>query len=117
MTPIATTAYLTGSHKLPAGAVPLASDKPASSICQTPAGRWIRWWPGTRSIEALPPAIQASVIAALTAHFGGRQKFADALEVNVRTIDAWKRCVQTLPVRAAEQIARLLAQEPTPTKP
>lgn len=109
MTPITTTPYLAGRHKLPAGAVPLATDQPASLICQTAPGRWIRWWPGTRSIESLPPAIQAAVIQTLTAHFGGRKKFAAALEVNVRTVDAWKRCVQTLPIRAAEQIARLLA--------
>lgn len=109
MTPIPTTAYLSGSHKLPAGAVPLVTDKPASMICQTPPGRWIRWWPGTRSIEALPPAIQTEVVACLSAHFGGRRKFAEALEVNVRTVDAWKSRIQTMPVKVAEQIARLLA--------
>lgn len=111
MTPITNTTYLFGLHNLPAGAVPLVTDKPGSVLCQTPPARWIRWWPGTRSIESTPPSTQTKIVTALIAHFGGRTKMADALEVSPRTIDAWRRRVQPLPVKAAEQIARLLAGE------
>jgi len=110
MTPITNPTYLFGLHNLPAGAVPLASDKPGSVVCQTPPGRWIRWWPGTRSIEALPPSTQKKVMVCLVGHFGKRSKMAEALDVSPRTIDAWRMMVQPLPVKAAERIARLLAE-------
>lgn len=105
---LATTPYLAGSHKLPAGAVPIATDKPGSVICQTPSGRWIRWWPGTRSIESLPGGIQIPVINALVARYGTKQALAAALEVSPRTIDAWRRNQCVFPAKAAEQAAGLL---------
>lgn len=106
---ISTTSYLAGRHALPAGAVPLATDQPGSVICQTAPGRWIRWWPGTRSIEALPGEIQIPVMVALAERFGGRTKLAAAMDVSPRTIDAWRRNQAVIPVKTAEAIARMLA--------
>jgi hypothetical protein len=108
MTPIANTSpYITGAHKLPAGAIPLCTDKPGSVICQTPHGYWIRWWEGTRSIETVPRSIQRKVVTALVTKAGGTEAFADLVKVSPRTVEAWRSCRIPLPLKAADDIANL----------
>jgi hypothetical protein len=108
MTLLTTPTYLAGGHKLPAGAVPLATDQPGSVICQTPPGRWIRWWPGTRSIESVPPETQIGVVNALVERFGTKGALAEALQVSPRTVDAYRRNQAVITVKTAEEIARML---------
>lgn len=110
MTLLTTNSYLVGRHPLPAGAVPLATDKPGAVICQTPHARWIRWWPGTRSIESVPMTIQKQVLTSLCDKIGGTHETAAALGVSHRTIEAWRACRIPLPLKAADQIAQYLAR-------
>jgi hypothetical protein len=103
-----TSPYLEGKHKLPAGAVPLCTDKPGSVICQTAHGYWIRWWEETRSIERTHQSIQRHVVAALVARAGGTQALADRIKVSPRTVQAWRGSRIPIPLKAADDIAHLL---------
>lgn len=114
MTLLTTNSYLVGRHPLPAGAVPLATDQAGALVCQTPHARWIRWWPATRSIESVPRSIQKLVLTAVCQRLGGTLKTGETLGVSPRTIEAWRSCRMPLPIKAAEQIARLMANEPAP---
>ena len=114
MTLLTTNSYLVGRHALPAGAIPLAADQPGSLVCQTPHHRWIRWWPGTRSIESLPGTVQKQVLHAVVERFGSTVNTAAALGVSPRTVEAWRSCRIPLPIKAAEQIARIVSNEPAP---
>lgn len=114
MTLLTTNSYLVGRHPLPAGAIPLATDEDGALVCQTPHHRWIRWWAGARRIEALPATVQKPVVRAVCKQFGGTAKTAEALGVSPRTVEAWRSCCMPLPVKAAEQIARIAANEPAP---
>ena len=110
MTLLHTTTYLGGRHPLPAGAIPLATDQPGSVICQTPHNRWIRWWPGTRSIESAPMTVQRLILAALCKRTGGTTELAAEMDVSARTVEAWRSCRMPMPIKAAETAARLLAR-------
>ncbi len=103
---------LAGRYPLPAGAVPLATDQPGSVVCITAPGRWVRWWPGTRSIEAMPsPDTQRAVIGVIIAQLGGTAATtAVALDVSHRTVEAWRTGRDALPVRTAHRIATAIAE-------
>jgi DNA-binding XRE family transcriptional regulator len=112
MTPIPHLArHLAGRHPLPAGAVPLASDKPGSLVCMMPCGRWIRWWPGTRSIEPMPPETSKAVAAMLVEHLGGTSaRAAVGIGVSTRTVEAWRSGRAKMALATALRIAELLAR-------
>ena len=110
-TPLPTiTRHHHGRAPLPSGAVPLAEDAPGSSVCLMPTGRWIRWWPGTRSIESMPPDTQKLVMGCIVAKLGGTAaKAAERLGVSTRTVEAWRCGRAPLPIQAAYAIAEILA--------
>lgn len=111
MTPINPAKYLAGKHRLPSGAVPMATDKPGSVLAVTPHGRWIRWWEGTSSIESVPPGIQKVVVDALVEAMGGTSAtMAEALGISRRTVEAWRAGRIPLPAKSAENICRVLAR-------
>lgn len=112
MTPIPTLSrLLAGRSPLPAGAVPLASDKPASLVCLMPSGRWVRWWPGTRSQESLPPETQRDVLEVIVGALGGTAgAVAARLDVSSRTVEAWRHGRAPLPIRAAFLIAAAMSE-------
>jgi hypothetical protein len=115
MTPIHHAPYLAGEHKLPAGAVPLVTDKPGTVICQTTPHYWIRWHEGTGKIDQLPlAATQKAVVACLIAAFGGRKTMAAKLYMSERTIEAWSQGRIPLTCKAAHDIAHLLPPLPPP---
>lgn len=104
--------FFAGSTPLPAGAVPLAAEsgKISACVCLTPVGRWIRWWPGTRSMESMPPETQAAVVGVLVGQLGGTASaMAGQLGVSPRTVEAWRSGKSPLPIRVAYEIAEILA--------
>mgnify|MGYP003903144747 CR=1 FL=1 len=103
-----TSPYLLGHHPLPAGAVPVCTDQPGSVICQTPHGHWIRWWPGTRSIESVSPQLQREIVRTVVEELGGTLQAAEKLRVSRRTIEQWRCARSVLPCKAAIDIASLL---------
>ncbi len=111
MTPINPAKYLAGKHRLPAGAVPLATDQPGSVLATTPHNRWIRWWETDSLNQAVSNSIQAPVVAAICAALGGTKAMAEKLEVSPRTVEAWRSARMPLPSRSAESILRALAGE------
>lgn len=101
---------LAGRTPLPAGAVPLAEDKPGSVICLMPSGRWLRWWPGTRSMESMPEDTQRAVVDVLVSQLGGSAaKAGEALGISPRTVEAWRSGKAPLPIKSAFAIAETLA--------
>ena len=101
---------LAGRNPLPAGAVPLAEDAPGSVICLMPNGRWIRWWPGTRSMESMPPETQRAVMEVVIGQLGGTAATVGAtLDVSPRTVEAWRSGKAPLPIKTAYAIAEALA--------
>ncbi len=104
--------FYAGQSPLPAGAVPLASESGAISacICLMPSGRWLRWWPGTRSMESMPPDTQRAVMEVVVAQLGGTAATVGAaLDVSPRTVEAWRSGKAPLPIKAAYAIAQALA--------
>jgi FixJ family two-component response regulator len=77
-----------------------------------PTGRWVRWWPGTRSLESMPPETQRSVMDAVIGQLGGTAAAAAArLDISSRTVEAWRSGKAPLPIRMAYAIAAALAQK------
>jgi hypothetical protein len=111
MTPINPAKYLAGKHRLPAGAVPLATDHPGSVIATTPHNRWLRWWETDSRIEHAPNSIQKQVVTCICKALGGTQAMADTLGVSRRTVEAWRAVRIPVPPRAAETILRALAEK------
>jgi len=107
-------AHLAGRTPLPAGAVPLATDAPASLVCLMPNGRWIRWWPADRLIEAMPSDTQRAVLAVLVDQLGGTAAMAERLDVSPRTVEGWRANQSALPIRTAYTIAQSLPTNPKP---
>lgn len=104
--------FLAGQSALPAGAVPLASETGSISacVCLMPAGRWLRWWPGTRSMESMPPETQRAVMDAVISQLGGTAAAAaSCLDVSPRTVEAWRSGKAALPIKSAYAIAEALA--------
>ena len=104
--------YLAGTTPLPAGAVPLATepDKIGSVVCLTPVGRWIRWWPGTRSIEHMPQATVKEVAEIVVQELGGTaQSAAEQLGVSKRTVESWRCGRGRMGIANAMQVAAHLA--------
>ena len=111
MTPINPTKYLAGKHRLPAGAVPLATDKPGSVLAVTPHARWIRWWEGTSSVEGVAPGIQVPAVNSLIAALGGTSKStAAATGISPRTIESLRIARMPMSAKAADQFAHALAE-------
>ena len=103
--------YYIGHHRLPAGAVPLASENMAAIVCLTPPGRWIRWWPADGLSQPLPATAQREVLETVIAQLGGTAaSAADRLGVSPRTVEAWRCGKAALPIRAAYEIAEKLMQ-------
>lgn len=101
---------LKGYSPLPAGAIPLAEDKPGSMVCLMPTGRWVRWWPGTRSLESLPAKIQQAVMDVVVEQLGGTAAAtAKNLGVSPRTVEAWRSGKAALPSKSAMGIAEALS--------
>lgn len=104
--------FYAGRTPLPAGAVPLACERGTvtACICLMPAGRWVRWWPGTRSMESLPPATQRGVVEALIPQFGGTAaSMSEATGFSARTVEAWRSGRSAMGIAAAHHIAGLLS--------
>jgi len=113
MNPIHQNPYLTGKHRLPAGAVPLATDHLGTVICQTVPHFWIRWHEDTGRIDQLPlAATQKQVMLCLVAAFGGKKEMAKRLYVAERTVEAWAGGQAPLTLKAAYDIALLLPPLP-----
>jgi hypothetical protein len=102
--------WLAGGHRLPAGFIPIASDKPASILCVTAQGRWVRWWEGTRSIENLPADTQREVMAWAVTELGGTKAAAKSLNVSPRTIESWRAGISPLPCKTSARLAAALAE-------
>jgi len=105
--------FFAGRTPLPAGAIPLASESSTitACICLMPSGRWVRWWPGTRSMEALPPETQRGVVDVLIGQLGGTAAAAAAkLDVSSRTVEAWRSGKAPLPAKAAYLIAEKISE-------
>lgn len=113
ITPLDTIAkFYAGQTPLPSGAVPLASEAGTISacVCLMPTGRWVRWWPGTRSLESMPPDTQRGVMDALIGQLGGTAAAAAArLDVSARTVEAWRSGKAPLPIKMAYAMAQTLA--------
>ncbi|MFT4177529.1 MAG: hypothetical protein QM627_12865 [Luteolibacter sp.] len=106
--------YFAGRVPLPAGAVPLAAEtgKISSCVCLMPTGRWVRWWSGTRSIEAMPPETQRAVMEVVIGQLGGTAAAAAAeLDVSPRTVEAWRSGKSPLPIKSAYSIAETVARK------
>lgn len=103
---------LSGANRLPAGVVPLATDKPGSMVVITAVGCWRRWWPGTRSYESMPHReTQRAVMAVLCEQMGGTSAdIAARLGVSPRTVEAWRQGKAALTAKAAIRIAEEVAQ-------
>lgn len=100
--------WIQGTAPLPAGAVPLAGDVPAGIICLMPSGSWIMWLGGV--IRSRPPETQRAVMEVVIGQLGGTAaSTADALGVSARTVEAWRSGKAPLPIRAAYQIAEVVA--------
>lgn len=101
---------LAGHTSLPAGATPLAEDAPGSIVCLMPSGRWLRWWPGTRSMESMPPDTQCGAMEVVISQLGGTAAaVGSALSVSPRTVEAWRSGKAPLPIKSAYAIAEALA--------
>lgn len=116
MKPIHQASYLAGEHKLPSGAVPLATDRPDTIICQTVPHYWIRLNTKTGWIDQLSLAsTQKKVVACLVEAFGSKKEMAAKIYVSERTIESWLGGQSPLTLKAAYDIAQLLP--PLPSAP
>jgi len=99
-----------GSIRLPAGAVPLASDQYAGIVCLMPSGRWVRWWPTESLLQTMAPETQSTVMSVLIGHFGGTAAtMALRLGVSVRTVEGWRSGRARLPIKPAYKITQALS--------
>ena len=116
ITPLSNIAkFFAGKTPLPSGAVPLASESesPIACVCLMPNGRWIRWWPATRSLESMPPETQRGVMGAIIGQLGGTAPAAaEKLDVSARTVEAWRSGKSPLPIKVAYAISEVLNVAP-----
>lgn len=104
--------YYLGQRRLPAGAVPLASDSDAAIVCLSAAGRWIRWWPAEGLIQTLPPKTIRKVMEVIIGELGGTAKAtAEKIDVSPRTVEAWRGGYAKMSIAAAYRIAEELAKD------
>jgi DNA-binding XRE family transcriptional regulator len=105
--------YYAGAKILPAGAIPLASERGAITgvICLMPSGAWVRWIPNANAIYPLPPEVQRDVMEVVIGQLGGTSAaLAERLDVSPRTVEAWRSGKAPLSIKAAYQIAEKLAE-------
>lgn len=101
--------WLIGRRRLPAGALPLATETGMQMICLMPTGRWIRWWPADSLIQQMPPDTQKAVMLVLIEQLGGSTaKAAEKLGVSTRTVEAWRQGKNPLPIGKAYEITELI---------
>lgn len=104
--------WLIGSRRLPAGVIPLATEKGMQIICIAVDGRWVRWCPAEGSMQSMPSETQREVINVLVNHMGGTAgKMAELLTVSSRTVEVWRTGKIKLPPAKAYEIAEVLSRK------
>ena len=104
--------YYIGQRRLPAGAVPLASDGHAAIVCLGAAGSWVRWWPADGVIQTMPPKTIRAVMEVVINELGGTAKAtAEKIDVSPRTVEAWRGGSAKMSIAAAYRIAEELAKD------